>query len=376
MPSYEQNKSSKLWSVRFREIDEDGTTRQRRLSGFTTKKAAQYGYEDYCIKKSAEDAERAAAKLNECPSVPDDMYFDTLLNLYYKYKQGRIKTSSFYEIERKINKRILPFFTGRQMKDIKPIDILAWQGEMSAQFSFNYTSDLMTMLTAIYRYGEKYHDISNTTIKVDKPRNTEPKKEMEFWTPEEFNAFFKCADDSTYRMFFTVLYISGCRRGEAEALSWADVDLNKSTLKISKNLTRKSSSAPWEITTPKNVSSNRTIPLPRSLCEMLKVYKAEQMEKFPSPAFVFGGDRPLASRSTDRYFAEVCEKAGVRKIRLHNLRHSCASLLISKGVSVVAVSRQLGHSNIEQTLNTYSHLMPDDQSKIVGELEAVGMLLK
>ena len=158
MPSYEQNKSSKLWSVRFREIDVDGTTRQRRLSGFATKKAAQYGYEDYCIKKSAEEAERAAAKADEHPANPNDMYFDTLLNLYYKYKQGRIKTSSFYEIERKINKRILPFFTGRQMKDIKPIDILAWQGNMSAQFSFNYTSDLMTMLTAIYRYGEKYHD--------------------------------------------------------------------------------------------------------------------------------------------------------------------------------------------------------------------------
>ena len=376
MPSYEQNKSSKLWSVRFREIDVDGTTHQRRLSGFATKKAAQYGYEDYCIKKSSEDAERAAAKADEHPTDPNDMYFDTLLNLYYKYKQGRIKTSSFYEIERKINKRILPFFTGRQMKDIKPIDILAWQGNMSAQFSFNYTSDLMTMLTAIYRYGEKYHDITNTTVKVDKPRNTEPKKEMEFWTPEEFSTFFDGAEDPTYRMFFTLLYISGCRRGEAEALSWADVDLKKSTLKISKNLTRKSPSAPWEITTPKNVSSNRVIPLPPSLCILIKEYKAEQLETFASPTFVFGGDRPLASRSTDRYFANVCEKVGVRKIRIHDLRHSCASLLISKGVSIVAVSRQLGHSNIEQTLNTYSHLMPDDRSKVVAELEAISMLLK
>ena len=109
---------------------------------------------------------------------------------------------------------------------------------------------------------------------------------------------------------------------------------------------------------------------------MLKEYKAEQLEKFASPTFVFGGDRPLASRSTDRYFADVCEKVGVRKIRIHDLRHSCASLLISKGVSIVAVSRQLGHSNIEQTLNTYSHLMPDDRSKVVAELEAISILLK
>ena len=96
----------------------------------------------------------------------------------------------------------------------------------------------------------------------------------------------------------------------------------------------------------------------------------------PSPTFVFGGERPLAQRTTDRYFSDTCEKAGVKKIRIHDLRHSCASLLISRGVSIVAVSRQLGHSNIEQTLNTYSHLMPDDKSKIIAELETVASAFK
>ena len=375
MPSYEQSKSSKLWSVRFREIDETGTVHNKRLSGFPTKKAAQYGYEDYCIQKNAEEVARAEAKKNEHPDDPNDMVFDTLLNLYYKYQENRIKISSLYEIQRKVNKRILPYFASKKMKDIKPIDVLNWQNEMSSQFSFNYTSDLMTMLTAVYRYGEKYHDITNIMIKVDKPRNTEPKKEMEFWTPEEFNAFRKCADDPTYRMFFTTLYVTGCRRGEAEALSWDDIDLKKSTVKISKSLTRKSPKAPWELTTPKNASSNRTVPLPPSLCQMLKEYKKQQAEDCPDAKFVFGGERPLASRTTDRYFADVCKNAGVKKIRLHDLRHSCASLLISKGVSIVAVSRQLGHSNIEQTLNTYSHLMPDDHKKIVSELEEVSSSL-
>ena len=371
MPSYEQSKKSKLWSVRFREIDETGITHNKRLSGFATKKAAQYGYEDYCIQKNAEEAARTEAKKNERPEDPNDMTFDTLLNLYYKFQENRIKTSSLYEIQRKVNKRILPFFTNQKMKDIKPIDILNWQNEMSSQFSFNYTSDLMTMLTAVYRYGEKYHDITNIMIKVDKPRNTEPKKEMEFWTPEEFNSFRKHAEDPTYRMFFTTLYVTGCRRGEAEALSWNDIDLQKSTIKICKSLTRKSPTAPWELTTPKNVSSNRTVTIPPSLCKMFKEYKKQQLEECADPKFVFGGDRPLASRTTDRYFADVCENAGVKKIRLHDLRHSCASLLLSKGISVVAVSRHLGHANVTQTLNTYAHLMPDDQSKTVMELESV-----
>lgn len=376
MPSYEQSKTSKKWSVRFRELDENGIEHQKRLSGFKTKKAAQYGYEDYCKAKSDEAAALAEKKAAEKLADPNDMRFDDLLDAYYKYKESRIKTSSHYEMKCKIDKRILPYFSGKALSEIKPIDVLNWQNDMSAQFSFNYTSDLMTMLTAIYRYGEKYHDIKNIMIKVDKPRNMEPKKEMEFWTPEEFTAFRSHAEDPMYRMFFTMLYVTGCRRGEAEALSWDDIDLERSTLKISKNITRKSPTAPWEITTPKNVSSNRTVPMPKSFCALLKEYKEQQSKMCPSPTFVFGGERPLAQRTTDRYFSDTCEKAGVKKIRIHDLRHSCASLLISRGVSIVAVSRQLGHSNIEQTLNTYSHLMPDDKSKIIAELETVASAFK
>lgn len=364
MPSYEQSKTSKLWSVRFRETTPDGTTKQKRLSGYATKKAAQYGYEDYILKKSQEPT-----PVPEEPTTPGDMLFDTLLEHFYQYKQGRVKTSSFYEIKRKIDKRILPAFTGQKTKNIKPIDVLNWQNEISAQFSYNYTSDLMTMLTSIYKYGEKYHDIQNIMIKVDRPRKTEAKKEMEIWTPEEFAAFRKSSEDLTYTTFFTLLYITGCRRGEAEALSWSDVDLENSKIKISKNLTRKSPTAPWELTTPKNESSNRIVNIPPSLRDMLAEYRAWQSLQCPNATFVFGGERPLAFRSTDRYFEETCKKASVKKIRIHDLRHSCASLLISKGVSIVGVSRQLGHSNIEQTLNTYSHLMPDDQSRIIAELE-------
>lgn len=366
MPSYEQSKASKLWSVRFRETSPDGTTRQKRLSGFATKKAAQYGYEDYILKKS-----REPEPLPEEPTTPGDMLFDELLDKYYSYKQSRIKPSSLYDIKSKINSRILPFFKGQKIKNIKPLDVLEWQNKMLEEYSCSYTCHLITLLSSVYRYGEKYHDITNIMVKVDKPRNTAPKKEMEVWTPEEFSLFRKSSEDLTYTTFFTLLYITGCRRGEAEALSWDDIDLENSRIKISKSLTRKSSTAPWEITSPKNESSNRIITIPPSLRDILAEYKAWQSLQCDSADFVFGGNRPLVYRTTDRYFADTQKKAGIKKIRIHDLRHSCASLLISKGVSIVGVSRQLGHSNIEQTLNTYSHLMPDDQSRITAELEKV-----
>ena len=91
--------------------------------------------------------------------------------------------------------------------------------------------------------------------------------------------------------------------------------------------------------------------------------------------FVFGGDRPLPPTSADRAFKSAIARAKVKPIRIHDLRHSCASLLISKGISIVAVSRQLGHSNVEQTLNTYSHMMPDDTTMIYNALDTLGTFL-
>ncbi|MBE6584558.1 MAG: site-specific integrase [Ruminococcaceae bacterium] len=371
MPSYEQNKNSKLWSVRFREPDENGIEHQRRLSGFKTKKEAQYGYQDYVAAK-AEEAKKKAA---QTPETPDDMLFETLTELFFNYKEGRVKYSTYYSMRSRVNAKLIPYFKGMKMKDIKPITILDWQKKTFAGMSYATTSKLMEALGAIYRYGEKYHDVTNIMHKVDKPRNLSPKKEMLFWTPEEFNKFYEAAENETYKLFFLTLYTMGLRRGECEALMWNDVNFSKSTLKVSKSITNKTQKTGWEITTPKNAGSNRIVTMPAFLRDMLKEYKKQKTEFTEDTDFVFGGSRPLAPTSTDRYFKNTIEKAGIKQIRIHDLRHSCASLLISKGVSIVGVSHHLGHTDVEQTLNTYSHLMPDDKQRIATELQNVGKLI-
>lgn len=374
MPSYEQNKSSKLWSVRFREINELGEPRQKRLSGFKTKKAAQYGYEDY-VSKRAEELEKRA---NITTDTPNELYFENLIESFLKFKQDRLKHSSYYDTKSRISSKILPYFKGKRVREIKAIDILDWQKKTFPDLSYNYQSKLMTTLGSIYRYGEKYHDVINIMSKVDRPRNMKPKKEMQFWTPEEFSKFYAAAEDVKYRLFFLTLYISGCRRGECEALMWKDLDLKIGKIKISKSITNKTQNKAWEITTPKNSGSNRTVSVPIFLCELLNRYKKEQAEAnpdFTDDNFIFGSSRPLAPTSTDRYFKKTIEKAKIKPIRIHDLRHSCASLLISKGVSIVGVSHHLGHVDVEQTLNTYSHLMPDDQTRIKSELEHIGTVI-
>lgn len=367
MPSYEKNKASGLWSARFREIDTStGIAHQKRLSGFKTKKEAQYGYEDYMAAKKAEPKFTEPIKAPE----PAAITFAELVEQYLAYKRPRVKETSFYDIEKRIRLRILPFFKDTPVKDITPIMILDWQNSL-LEYSYSYRKDLMMFLTSIYNYAERYHDIKNVAKKVEKPRNLEGKKEMLFWTPEEFAAALSKVEHPGYAMLFRFLFLTGCRKGEALALTWNDLDLDKGTVTVSKSISNKvRDEGKWySVTTPKNTGSNRTVCLPAFFCDMLRAYQKKQQVE-PS-AFVFGGADPFPYITIDRRFHQAAEAAGVKRIRIHDLRHSCASLLIHKGVSIVAVSRHLGHKSVKQTLDTYSHMLPDDQTMILRSLSSV-----
>ena len=372
MPSYEKNKSSGLWSARFREVDAaTGIARQKRLSGFKTKKEAQYGYEDYLAAKKAEPKPSESIQAPK----PTAIRFAELAEQYLAYKRPRVKETSFYDIEKRIRLRILPFFKNMTVEEITPITILDWQNSLS-EYSYSYRKDLMMYLTSIYNYAERYHDIKNVAKKVEKPRNLEGKKEMLFWTPEEFAAAIATVEHPGYAMLFRFLFLTGCRKGEALALTWNDLDLEKGTVTVSKSISNKiRDEGKWySVTTPKNTGSNRTVYLPAFFCDMLCAYQKETEAK-PTD-FVFGGADPFPYITIDRRFHQAAEDAGVKRIRIHDLRHSCASLLIHKGVSIVAVSHHLGHKSVKQTLDTYSHMLPDDQTMILQSLSSVADRLK
>ena len=137
-------------------------------------------------------------------------------------------------------------------------------------------------------------------------------------------------------------------------------------MKISKNYIRKTAEGPYKIVTPKNLTSNRVIDLPKKFCEELKAWQSRA-----HGVFVFGGECPITDKMIERTMKKHIELSGVKMIRVHDIRHSCASFLISKGISIVAVSHRLGHKDVEQTLNTYSHLMPKEANKIVKMFEKV-----
>lgn len=355
MPSYEKSKASGLWSVRFRETSPmDGTTHQKRLSGYKTKKEAQYGYEDY-IKNKAD-----VLKIEAERTAPGKILFDDLLNDYLNFQKNRMTPSSYYDMETKLNAQLLPAFKGKKLSSITAKHITDWINVLDR--SYSYKTYLLGKLSSVIRYGEKYYKTPNVLADVEKPVNLEQKKEMEIWTPEEFRSFISCVEDETYKLFFKTLYILGCRRGEAMALTPDDISAD--SVRINKSVTNKVKGSAYTVKAPKNDPSIRKVAAPPFLVAELKKRKEGK--------YIFGGDRPLPPTSISRQFQKAIDLSGVKRIRLHDLRHSCASVLISNGVSIVAVSKQLGHSDIEQTLNTYSHLMPNDSDLVRKALQDLG----
>lgn len=289
--------------------------------------------------------------------------FGELANLYLDFEKPRIKESSLYTIKRKADKYILPYFAHCKARDITPKDIVLWQASLPPM-SARYFSEIRRILGSIFAFGHRHFDLPNPLEHIPPVRTSVKRPAMQIWSRDEFDRFDSVADDRIYHIFFRLLYFSGCRKGEALALSPSDIDPVRNTVSITKSYTRKCFGDTYSITAPKTAASNRVVSIPESLtAELLSLQKNRDVP------FLFGGDHPLSETSVTRHFKEWTHKAKLKPIRIHDLRHSHASYLISSGVSPVAVSKRLGHASVTETLNTYSHVMPQDDEKIMRLLE-------
>lgn len=356
MAFYEQDEN-RTWSVRFRYV-EFGKYTNKRLRGFKSKKEAEKAFSDYITSHIAGNK-----------TDYSDITFLQLYDSYFEYAKSRLKVSTIYDISHAFTKHLLPIFGNMKIFQISKKDIFNWQSIMNkTNYSYKFKSKLRGFLSAIFKYAVYYYDLPvNPVTHVEPFKRVEPKKEMQIWSEEEFKEFINNVDKFEYKVFFLFLYLTGCRKGEAFALTWNKIDFNNMTATINSNLTRKVDNSPYIITTTKT-NNSRKILLPKVLINSLFELKKQQSD-YSDKNFVFGGTKPLPDRTTSRRFEEAIKKADVKEIHLHCLRHSHASYLISKGESIVMVSKRLGHANVQQTLNTYSHLMPNEEQQMVTKLE-------
>ena len=188
---------------------------------------------------------------------------------------------------------------------------------------------------------------------------------MLFWTREEYRKFADAMMDKPISFYaFEMLYWCGIREGELLALTPADFDFEKQTVRINKSYQRLHCED--VITTPKTKKSNRTIKMPQFLCEEMQecismIYGIKKKDR------IFTITKSYLHHEMDRGSRE----AGVKRIRIHDLRHSHISLLIDMGFSAVAIADRVGHESIEITYR-YAHLFPSKQSEMADQLNDLG----
>ena len=181
---------------------------------------------------------------------------------------------------------------------------------------------------------------------------------MSFWTRDEYEQFIETfAKDDRYYVLFETLFWTGMREGEILALTSKDIDFSNNQIHINKTYYR--AHGKDVITTPKTDNSVRIVDVPQFLINELKAY-LDRLYKYPDSERLF----PVSARAVQKMMGNHMEKAGVKKIRVHDLRHSHVAYLIHEGVEPLLIKNRLGHKDIKITLNTYGHLYPNEQKKL------------
>lgn len=295
-------------------------------------------------------------------SVTPDILFADFYRVYYSDMEGRLKQTTLAQKDAVIRAKILPTFGSLPMRAITPQIIRRWQnGLLAGNYSDTYLKTIDMHLASIFKYAAKYYDFPNPCAKAEHIGSGNARS-MQFWTLPQYRTFIREFKDRP--MIFTafeLLYWCGIRVGELLALTPQDIDEKKHLIKITKTYVRHDGRD--LISPPKTTNSVRNVAMPDFLfSEVMDYIRDNGLKK---------NDR-LIPRSVDflkYHLKSGCEKSGVPKIRIHDIRHSHVSLLINQGFTAVAIAERVGHKHISTTMNVYAHLFPNRQELLVQALE-------
>ena len=359
-----QTRRGRVYDVVFRVVTLDGIEKQKKLSGYTTKALAKNAYlqfvTDCCtFRKNAplkkQDAEKRVLTV-------DDLFPE-----YIAAMRNQNKESTIYDKYGIYKRHIAPALGGMAVESLTKETLYRWQDGLwrtknhatNEFYSYKHLTNIRSVLHAFLTWAETRCGFVNNLQSIPKPKKRLPKKAMQFWTKEQFEQFISSVDDPMYHALFTLLFYTGRRKGEALALSPADIQ--GSSIVFNKSLTRKTlSDKPYAVTSTK-AEKSATIPICKRLQDELSRYKG-------GDPFYFGGERPIAENTLTRRFAHYCAIADVPRIRIHDLRHSFVSMLIHLKANYNVIA-DLISDDVEQVIKTYGHLYLEDKQKVIGLLD-------
>lgn len=353
MPAYKYTlKNGKtMWYANFYYTDWTGEKKHICKRGFSTQREAKEYERTFMDQQNA----------------TNDILFSSLVTNYLEDMEHRLKPTTMENKRFIIDTKLLPYFGRQKVCDIDTIKIRKWQNELISfrdrddkPFSQTYLKTVNNQMSAIMNYAVSHYHLALNPCKAAGSMGKSNADEMNIWTQAEYEKFSKAISKSSMKLAFDILFYTGMRSGELLALTPADI-LPSKRIDINKNYAKvKGKEIFLEPKTPK---SKRCISIPDFLYDDIEKYisKLYGIEK---------GDRIFYFQKTalEKEMKRVSERVGLKPIRVHDLRHSHASMLIELGFSALEIADRLGHESVKTTLDTYSHLYPDKDQKLADRL--------
>ena len=345
----EKDKKTGKWLIQYRYTDWQGKRRKSTKRGFATKREAEEWLRNFLITQKADF----------------DMKFEDFWKIYCADMETRLREHTMRTKKYIVELKILPYFGNKRVNDITAADIRQWQNELIKMgYSPTYLKTINNQLSAIFNYAVRYYDLKSNPCAKAGSMGKSKAEEMDFWTGEEFRKFIDSVMNKRLSyMAFMILYWTGMRLGELLALNPKDVDLEKRTISITKSYQRLGKKN--VITPPKTSKSKRVITIPEFLAADIKDYM-DSLYDLQEDDRLF----PITKYYLEHEMQRGIKESGVKRIRVHDLRHSHASMLIELGFSPLEIANRLGHEKVETTLNTYAHLYPNKQTKLAERLDS------
>ena len=345
----EKDKKTGKWLIQYRFTDWQGKRRKSTKRGFATKREAEEWLRNFLITQKADF----------------DMKFADFWKMYCADMETRLREHTMRTKKYIVELKILPYFGNKRVNDITAADIRQWQNELIKMgYSPTYLKTINNQLSAIFNYAVRYYDLKSNPCAKAGSMGKSKAEEMDFWTGEEFRKFIDSVMNKRLSyMAFMILYWTGMRLGELLALNPKDVDLEKRTISITKSYQRLGKKD--VITPPKTSKSKRVITIPEFLAADIKDYM-DSLYDLQEDDRLF----PITKYYLEHEMQRGIKESGVKRIRVHDLRHSHASMLIELGFSPLEIANRLGHEKVETTLNTYAHLYPNKQTKLAERLDS------
>lgn len=359
-----KNKSGRVYDLIFRvKTISNGRIKQKVIT-FRRKSEIKQGY----LKWVAENCEPFPDEL--ILSASDSKVIATvrdIFNIYFQSLFNQNKPSTIYDKQHIFRSFILPSLGDVRLKDLNKEKLITWQTDLwqaknpktGKYYSYKYLSKIRVYFFSMLNWAEEVYNFSFDTNSIRKPKRLDNgQKQASFWTKEEFEAFLSAVTQTKYKAFFAMLFYTGRRKGEILALTPDDV-LDDYIL-INKTYTRKTiTEDKFLVTANKNAKIGQSF-----ICEDLRKVLSEYT---PGAPYYYGGDKPISEHAIQSAFDKAIEKSGVKRIRIHDLRHSFASRLIHLGASPYMVADAIG-DNVEQVYKTYGHLYQKDKENILKKL--------